>query len=290
MKKTLLGILFLFALLFIGTAGAVSINYAERQGVTVDSARDSAEATLFNFILSGSSGSTIGSWRGATLASNPTVIYDISGLKYAYQFDVLLKGKTIGEITAAANKLSGKPVLGIDTTQRILSTSSVLSRSTYPRGSVKYTLVVMYENSRIGTLVILQDTVTGAVHRLLFDENAVMISDTQAKGSGLIDYDASGSLFSPIEGSDAELKIQSYESIRGTLVKNLASLRSQMKNPYLTNPEVLTPVIKQTTATTSILSPVNTPRTTVTTSRISNLPGGSSGLRSAAALISGLKS
>ena len=107
MKKILLaGILIL--LLFVGSAAAVTVNYAQSQVIPLSTARENANSALVSYVVQGKLGTSAVLWKGVSLSETPIIIYDQSGVVYSYLFDVINKdGKIVGQVNAAGNKLVG---------------------------------------------------------------------------------------------------------------------------------------------------------------------------------------
>jgi hypothetical protein len=217
MKKILLaGILIL--LLFVGTAAAVSVSYAQSQEIPLSTARDNANSALLSYVAQGKLGSSAALWKGVSLAQTPITIYDQSGIVYSYLFDVINKDSTIvGQVNAAGNKLVGKPVVSIVKSPRSFDPDQVIPKvrglveTAYAGSQINYVIFYMGQDQKIGIMAILTEQ-NGLNHRITYDMQTFKLKSDRLSYPGLIDASTPSSVFVSMSSSAATSAIRNYDS------------------------------------------------------------------------------
>ncbi len=238
MRKILIaGILII--LLFVGTATAVNINYAQNQGISVNTARDNANSALLLYVAQGKLGSSTALWKGASLSQTPIIIYDQSGVVYSYLFDVINKdGKIVGQVNVAGNKLVGEPVISIEKSPRSFDPGMVipkvrgLAEKEYADSQIDYVVFIMGQDKKIGVMVILTEQ-NGLTRRLAYDLQTFQLRSDRISNHGLIDAATPASLFVSISSSAATRAIQNYESKIKSIARVVPIMRRVVPVSYL---------------------------------------------------------
>jgi hypothetical protein len=230
MKKILLaGILIL--LLFVGSAAAVTVNYAQSQGIPLSTARENANSALVSYVVQGKLGTSAVLWKGVYLSETPIIIYDQSGVVYSYLFDVINKdGKTVGQVNAAGNKLVGMPVISIEKTPRsldpglIIPKVSELARAKYPDSHIDYVVFIMGEDQKTGMMVILTEQ-NGLTHRMIYNIQTFKLKSERIAYPGLLDASTPSSVFVSMSSSTATRSIQNYDGTTTTTARVVPLIR-----------------------------------------------------------------
>ncbi len=229
----------LIVLLFVGTAAAVGVNYAQTQGIPLSTARDNANSALLSYVAQGKAGSSAALWKGASLSQSPIVIYDQSGVVYSYLYDVINKdGKIVGQINAAGNKLVGEPVISIEKSPRSFDPGLVipkvrgLAEKEYGNSQIDYVVFIMGQDKKIGVMVILTDQ-NGLTRRLAYDIQTFQLRSERISNHGLIDAATPASLFVSISSSGATRAIQNYESKIKSIARVIPVMRRVVPVSYL---------------------------------------------------------
>jgi hypothetical protein len=217
MKKILLaGILIL--LLFVGTAAAVSVDYAQKQGISISTARDNANSALVSYVAMSKLGTSAALWNGSSISPTPLMIYDQSGIVYSYLFDVITKdGKIIGTVNAAGNKLVGKPIVSIEKSPvsfdygLIITKVSELAEKAYADARIDNVVFIMGKDQKIGVMVILTEQ-DGVTRRLTYDLRTFQLQSERISYPGLINAATPSSVFVSMSSSSATQAIQNYDS------------------------------------------------------------------------------
>jgi hypothetical protein len=230
MKKILLaGILIL--LLFVGTAAAVSVSYAQSQEIPLSTARDNANSALLTYVAQGKLGSSAALWKGASLAQTPITIYDQSGIVYSYLFDVINKdGTIVGQVNAAGNKLVGAPVVSILKSPRSFDPDQVIPKvrglveTAYGGSQIDYVVFYMGQDQKIGIMAILTER-NGLNHRMTYDMQTFKLKSDLLSYPGLIDASTPSSVFVSMSSSAATSAIKNYESKTKIVARVVPSMR-----------------------------------------------------------------
>ena len=238
MKKILLaGILIL--LLFVGTAAAVSVNYAQTQIIPLNTARDNANSALLSYVAQGKLGSSTALWKGASLSPAPIIIYDQSGVVYSYLFDVVNKnGIIVGQVNAAGNKIIGVPVISIEKTPRSFDPAIVIPKiretalDAYADSTIDYVVFVMTQDKKIAVMVILTEQ-NGLSHRLIYDIRTSRLLSERITYPGLIDASTPSSVFVSMSSSSASRAIQNYETRTKSVARVVPVMRRVIPANYL---------------------------------------------------------
>lgn len=238
MKKILLaGILIL--LFFVGTAAAVSVNYAQGQVIPMNTARENANSALVSYVAQGKLGSSTALWKGASLSQAPIIIYDQSGLVYSYLFDVINKdGVRVGQVNAAANKIVGAPVISIEKTPRSFDPDVVLPKvreialNAYPDSIIDYVVFVMATDKTIAGMAILTEQ-NGMNHRMVYDIQTFKLRTEWFSNPGLIDASTTSSVFVSMSSSSASRAIQNYESKTKSVTRVVPVMRRVIPVNYI---------------------------------------------------------
>jgi hypothetical protein len=238
MKKILLaGILIL--LLFVGTAAAVTVNYAQTQGIPLSTARENANSALLSYVAQGKLGSSTALWKGATLSQTPLIIYDQSGVVYSYLFDVINKdGRIVGLVNAAGNKLVGMPVVSIDKSPRTFDPGLILpkvrevAKAEYPDSQIDYAVFIMGQDQKIGAMVILTDQ-NGVTRRITYNIQTFKLQSERITYPGLLDATTPASVFVSMSSSSANRAIQNYESKTKSITRVVPVMRRVVPMNYL---------------------------------------------------------
>jgi hypothetical protein len=238
MKKILFaGILIL--LFFVGTAAAVSVNYAQSQVIPLNTARDNANSALISYVAQGKLGSSAALWKGASLAQTPIIIYDQSGIVYSYLFDVINKdGKIVGQVNAAGNKIIGVPVISIEKTPRSFDPGLVIPKirelalKAYPDSTIDYVVFVMAQDQKIAVMTILTEQ-NGLTHRLIYDMNTFKLIKEWISYPGLVDASTTNSVLVSISSSSATRAIQNYDSKTKSIARVVPVMRRIIPVNYL---------------------------------------------------------
>jgi hypothetical protein len=245
MKKILLaGILIL--LLFIGSAAAVTVNYAQSQGIPLSTARENANSALVSYVIQGKLGTSAVLWKGVYLSDTPIIIYDQSGVVYSYIFDIINKdGKIVGQVNAAGNKLVGVPVISIEKTPRsfdpglIIPKVSGLAKAEYADSRIDYVVFIVGEDQKIGIMVILSEQ-NGLTHRMIYNIQTFKLKSERIAYQGLIDASTPASVFVSMSSSSANRAIQNYDSKSTTTARVVPLLRrfTPMNSLNITNNKI----------------------------------------------------
>jgi len=238
MKKILLaGILIL--LLFVGTAAAVSVSYAQSQEITLNTARDNANSELLSYVAQGKLGSSAALWKGASLVQTPITIYDQSGVVYSYLFDVINKdGTIVGQVNAAGNKLVGVPVISIDKSPRPFDPSQVLPKigqlaeSAYTGSRINYLVFYMGQDKKIGAMALLTER-NGLNHRMTYNIQNYKLESDLLSYPGLVDASTPSSVFVSMSSSGATRAIMNYESKTKIVARAVPAMRRVIPINYL---------------------------------------------------------
>ncbi|MCU0630948.1 MAG: hypothetical protein MUF37_07340 [Methanoregulaceae archaeon] len=238
MNKILLaGILVL--LLFVGTAAAVSVNYAQTQSIPLNTARDNANSALLSYVAQGKLGSSTALWKGASLSPVPIIIYDQSGVVYSYLFDVVNKnGIIVGQVNAAGNKIIGVPVISIEKTPRSFDPAIVIpkiretAQEAYAGSTIDYVVFVMTQDKKIAAMVILTEQ-NGLSHRLIYDIRTSRLLSERITYPGLIDASTPSSVFVSMSSSSASRAIQNYETRTKSVARVVPVMRRVVPANYL---------------------------------------------------------
>ena len=230
MKKILLaGILIL--LLFVGTAAAVSVSYAQSQEIPLSTARDNANSALLTYVAQGKLGSSAALWKGASLAQTPITIYDQSGIVYSYLFDVINKdGTIVGQVNAAGNKLVGAPVVSIVKSPRSFDPDQVIPKvrglveTAYGGSQIDYVVFYMGQDQKIGIMAILTER-NGLNHRMTYDMQTFKLKSDLLSYPGLIDASTPSSVFVSMSSSAATSAIKNYDSKTKIVARVVPSMR-----------------------------------------------------------------
>lgn len=146
-------------LVILVPAGAVTISQAETGMIALDDAHDSADATLVEFILSGSPGLGPGEWDDAVLGNDPVVIHDLNGQPLFYQYPVLKNGIPVGTIKTSASTVLPSSVAAIGlkppywTDEEATRTAEAFLLQHYPGSDVLSTSLVCYSYPKIGQTI-----------------------------------------------------------------------------------------------------------------------------------------
>jgi hypothetical protein len=246
MKKILLaGILIL--LLFVGTAAAVGVNYAQSQNIPLNTARDNANSALVSYVAQGKLGSSAALWKGASLSQVPVIIYDQSGLVYSYLFDVVNKdGTIVGQVNAAGNKIVGIPVISIEKTPRSFDPTVIIPKvrelalEEYPGSTIDYVVFVMTQEQKIGVMAILSDQI-GLNHRLIYDMKTYGLRSERITYKGLVDASTPSSVFVSMSSSSATRAIQNYDSKTKTMARMVPVMRRVIPANYIKTTNAIIP-------------------------------------------------
>jgi hypothetical protein len=246
MKKMLLaGILIL--LLFVGTAAAVGVNYAQAQTIPLNTARDNANSALVSFVAQGKLGSSAALWKGASLSQAPIIIYDQSGLVYSYLFDVVNKdGIIVGQVNAAGNKIVGTPVISIEKSPKSFDPSVIIPKVRelalveYPDSTIDYIVFVMTQEKKTAVMAILSEE-NGLTHRLIFDMKTFELSSERIAYRGLVDASTPSSVFVSMSSSSATRAIQNYESKTKTIARVVPVMRRVIPVNYIKTTNAIIP-------------------------------------------------
>jgi hypothetical protein len=246
MKKMLLaGILIL--LLFVGTAAAVSVNYAQAQNIPMNTARDNANSALVSYVAQGKLGSSAALWKGASLSQAPIIIYDQSGLVYSYLFDVINKdGTIVGQVNAAGNKIVGTPVISIEKSPRsfdpgvIIPKFRELALEEYPGSTIDYVVFVMTQEQKIGVMAILSED-NGLTHRLIYNMQTSKLLSERIAYRGLVDASTPSSVFVSMSSSSATRAIQTYDSKTKTIARVVPVMRRVIPVNYIKTTNAIIP-------------------------------------------------
>lgn len=238
MKKILLaGILVL--LLFVGTAAAVSVNYAQTQSIPLNTARENANSALLSYVAQGKLGSSTALWKGASLSPAPIIIYDQSGVVYSYLFDVVNQnGIIVGQVNAAGNKIIGVPVISIEKTPRSFDPAIVIpkiretAQEAYADSTIDYVVFVMTQDKKIAVMVILTEQ-NGLSHRLIYDIRTSRLLSERITYPGLIDASTPSSVFVSMSSSSASRAIQNYETRTKSVARVVPVMRRVIPANYL---------------------------------------------------------
>ncbi|MCK9581461.1 MAG: C39 family peptidase [Methanoregula sp.] len=149
----------------------------ESNSIPADVAYNNAKTTMQNFV---SSGSLDEKWDGATLDPKPLVIYDLNGAILAYQFTAKKNGVKIGEVNAAASKITGGPVLSIGSDPTSMDTKAIdLKIKEIVANNPEYVLtsktIVGYNFPRLGVLALITNAKTGESKRIIIDANDLSV-------------------------------------------------------------------------------------------------------------------
>jgi hypothetical protein len=242
MKKILLaGILIL--LLFVGSAAAVTVNYAQSQVIPLSTARENANSALVSYVVQGKLGTSAVLWKGVFLSETPIIIYDQSGVVYAYLFDVINNdGKIVGQVNAAGNKLVGMPVISIEKTPRsldpglIIPKVSELAKAEYADSHIDYVVFIMGEDQKIGIMVILTEQ-NGLTHRMIYNIQTFKLKSERIAYPGLLDASTPASVFVSMSSSTANRVIQNYDGKTTTSTRAVPIVRrfTPMNSLNITN-------------------------------------------------------
>jgi len=246
MKKILLaGILIL--LLFVGTAAAVGVNYAQAQNIPLNTARDNANSALVSYVAQGKLGASAALWKGASLSQAPIIIYDQSGLVYSYLFDVVNKdGTIVGQVNAAGNKLVGLPVISIGKTPRSFDPGVVIPKvrelalKAYPGATIDYVVFVKTQEPEIGVMAILSEE-NGLTHRLVYDMQKYELRSERIAYRGLVDASTPSSVFVSMSSSSATRAIQNYDSKTKTIARVVPVMRRVIPVNYIKTTNAIIP-------------------------------------------------
>lgn len=238
MRKILIaGIL--IVLLFVGTAAAVSVNYAQTQVIPLSAARDNANSALLSYVAQGKLGSSAALWKGASLSQAPIIIYDQSGVVYSYLYDVINKdGKIVGQVNAAGNKLAGEPVISIGKSPRSFDSDQVilkvrgLAEKEYVDSQIDNVVFIMGQDRKIGIMVILTEQ-NGLTRRLAYDLETFQLRSERISNHGLIDAATPASLFVSMSSSAATRAIQNYDSKIKAIARVVPVMRRVVPAGYL---------------------------------------------------------
>jgi hypothetical protein len=238
MKKILLaGILIL--LLFVATAAAVSVNYAQTQGIPLSTARDNANSALLSYVAQGKLGSSTALWKGASLSQTPIIIYDQSGVVYSYLFDVINKdGTIVGLVNAAGNKLVGMPVVSIEKSPRSFDPDLIipkvrgLAEKEYADAQIDYVVFIMGQDQKIGVMVILTER-NGLTRRITYDIQTFKLQSERISYPGLLDASTPTSVFVSMSSSSANRAILNYDSKTKSITRVIPVMRRVIPVNYL---------------------------------------------------------
>jgi hypothetical protein len=238
MKKMLLaGILIL--LLFVGTAAAVSVNYAQAQNIPQNTARDNANSALVSFIAMNKLGTSAAYWDGSSLSPTPLIIYDPSGTVYSYLFYVINKeGKVIGTVNAAGNKLVGKPIVSIEKSTLPFDSSLIITKvrelaeKSYGTAQIDYVVFIMDKNQKIAAMVILTEQ-NGLTHRMVYDIQTIKLSSDLITYPGLINPATTSSIFNTMSSASANRAIQNFDTNTKSIKRGIPTVRRTIPVNYL---------------------------------------------------------
>ena len=260
MKKILIPVI-LVLLLCVGTGSAVAINDIQKQAVPMSTARDNANAALISYAAQGKLGSLSGAWKGASLSASPITIYDACGVPYSYLFDVVKDGRVIGEVNAAANKLVGTPVIGVETTPRTFEPSVVVEKareralSEYPGASISYILFTMLDSKKVGVMVILNDG-NRQDRRLLYDIGVTKTVADQISYPGLVFSTDRNSVFAKMSSSQASTAVQNYDRKIQTQNRTTPTMKRIIPRNYIkTTPSQANSILKSGEKSTDLTEP-----------------------------------
>ncbi len=137
-------------------AGAVTINQVENGIISPDDAQDIADATLVEFILSGSPGLESGLWDNAVIGEDPVVIHDLTGQPLFFQFPVLKDGISVGTIKASASTVLPSSVIAMSlkppyyTQEEVTKSAEAFLLREYPGSEILSTSIICYSYPKIG--------------------------------------------------------------------------------------------------------------------------------------------
>lgn len=238
MKKILLvGILIL--LFFVGTAAAVSVDYAQKQAIPLSTARENANSALISYVAQGKLGSSAALWKGAALSQTPITIYDQSGVVYSYLFDVINKdGIIVGQVDAAGNKLVGMPIIDIEKSPRPFDPEMVIPEvrdrvlQLYAHARINSVVFIMDQDGEIGVMAILTEQ-NGLNHRITYDLQTLKIGTDRISNNGLVDAATPTSIFVSMSSSSATRAIQNYDTKAKSVARVVPVMRRVIQVSYL---------------------------------------------------------
>ncbi|MBN1432596.1 MAG: C39 family peptidase [Methanomicrobiaceae archaeon] len=181
--KTKFGMRALSLLLVMALAGAVFVpavsaikdeSIIEKNYVSVDDAYDHAFFALIEFYSAGILDDNE-KWLGATLNTNPEIIYDINGQKLFYLFNVYKNGEKLGEIKIAASKVIGNSVITIGLQEEELDVEKL--EKTVQEKAIQLsgescsfsTKLVCYSYPKIGMMASYSDPKSGTENKIVID-------------------------------------------------------------------------------------------------------------------------
>jgi len=146
----------------------------EANYVPVETAWEHAAFALNEFAGQGALGQKE-NWMGSTVDQNPVIIYDTSGTKLFYLFEIERKGSKIGEIKVAATKIIGTSIFTIGPEKNSLDIAILEQKvKTEVIREVKAdtpitTNLVSYDYPKLGMMASYRDPLTGAMKRVIID-------------------------------------------------------------------------------------------------------------------------
>jgi hypothetical protein len=196
-----------------GTYSEEKVNLVKSNYIQSEIAYMNAMKTMQDFIASRSLDAK---WNGATLKSEPQVIYDLDGAILTYRFTAEKDGEIIGIVDAASSKTAGGPVLSVGAPPMVIDEKQVLSElddivnKEYPGYTIGTKTIVCYNYPRTGMLVILSNPDNRDIKRIIIDVNDYSV--IPEKKSAMEGDLSAGSYYDDMSVEQMKQNIQNWDN------------------------------------------------------------------------------